>query len=78
MSDRIIEESAERALELALSTIKTFEMDGEDPAVIFAVFAIASSIYAQMNDKSKETYLKFCGVFYDEATRFIKDIGLSE
>jgi hypothetical protein len=78
MSDRIIEESAERALELALSTIKTFEMDGEDSAVIFAVFAIAGSIYAQMNNKSKETYLKFCGMFYDETTRSLKDIGLLE
>lgn len=78
MSDRIIEESAERALELALSTIKTFEMDGEDPTVIFAVFAIASSIYAQMNNKSKETYLKFCGTFYDEAARFLKDVGMEE
>ena len=42
------------------------------------VFAIASSIYAQMNDKSKETYLKFCGVFYDEATRFLKDVGMED
>ena len=78
MSDRIIEESAERALELALSTIKTFEMDGEDSAVIFAVFAIAGSIYAQMNNKSKETYLEFCGVFYDEAARFLKDVGMED
>ena len=72
------QENADRALELALSTIKTFEMDGEDPAVIFSAFAIASSIYAQMNNKSKEIYLAGCGMFYDETTRFLKDIGLLE
>jgi len=76
MSDRIDEERADRALDIALSTIRALEMDGEDPAIIFSVFAIGGSICAQMHDVSKETYLEGCEKFYLETTRFLKDLGL--
>ena len=49
MSDRIDEESAERALDIALATIRTLEMDGEDPAIIFSMFAIGGAVCAQMH-----------------------------
>jgi hypothetical protein len=78
MSDRIDEESAERALDIALGTIRTFEMDGEDPAIIFSIFAIGGAICAQMHDVSKETYLEGCEKFYLETTKFLKDLGLKE
>jgi hypothetical protein len=78
MSDRIAEESAERALDIALSTIRTLEMDGEDPTIIFSVCAIGGAICAQIHDVSKEKYLESCEKFYLETTRFLKDLGLKE
>jgi hypothetical protein len=53
-------------------------MDGEDPTIIFSIFAIGGSICAQMHDVSKETYLEGCEKFYLETTRFLKDLGLKE
>jgi hypothetical protein len=78
MSDRIAEEGAERATELALQIMRTLEMDGNDSTVIFSIFAIGSSICAQLNGLEKEKYIYGCGKFYDETTRFLKDIGISE
>jgi hypothetical protein len=78
MSDRIAEESAERALDIALSTIRTLEMDGEDPTIIFSIFAIGGAVCAQMHDIGKEKYLEGCEKFYLETTRFLKDLGLKE
>jgi len=78
MSDRIAEEGAKRATELAMQIMSSLEMDGNDPTVIFSIFAIGSSVCAQMNGLGKEKYLYGCGKFYDETTRFLKHIGISE
>jgi hypothetical protein len=78
MSDRIAEEGAERATELALEIMRTLEMDGNDATVIFSIFAIGSSVCAQLNGLEKQRYLEGCDKFYDETTRFLKDIGMSE
>ena len=78
MSDRIAEESAERATELAMQIMSSLEMDGNDTTVIFSIFSIGSSICAQLNGLGKEKYLYGCDKFYDETTRFLKDIGITE
>ena len=78
MEDKLDGERATRAANLAVKILSDLEVDGEDASVIFSIFAIGSSICAQMHEVKKERYLEACGVFYDEATRFIKDIGLSE
>jgi hypothetical protein len=56
----------------------TLEMDGNDSTVIFSIFAIGSSICAQLNGLEKEKYLYGCGKFYEETTRFLKHIGISD
>jgi hypothetical protein len=78
MSDRIAEEGAERATELAMQIMNTLEMDGNDATVIFSIFAIGSSICAQLNGLEKEKYIYGCGKFYDETTRFLKHIGINK
>jgi hypothetical protein len=78
MHDRIAEEGADRATALALEIMDTLEMDGNDSTVIFSIFAIGSSICAQLNGLEKEKYLYGCGKFYEETTRFLKHIGISD
>jgi hypothetical protein len=78
MSDRIAEEGAAQATELAMQIMSSLEMDGNDTAVIFSIFAIGSAICAQLNGLEKEKYLYGCDKFYEETTRFLKDIGISE
>ena len=78
MSDRIAEEGAERATELAMQIMSTLEMDGNDATVIFSIFAIGSSICAQLNGLEKEKYIYGFGKLYDETTRLLKDIGINK
>jgi hypothetical protein len=51
-----------------------FENEGEDPTLIFSVFAIGSSVCAQLHEVKKEKYLEHCGNFYDDATEFLTDM----
>lgn len=78
MEDKLDGERATRAANLAVKILSDLEMDGEDASVIFSIFAIGSSICAQMHEVKKERYLEACSGFYDETTVFLKDIGLKE
>ena len=78
MEDKLDGERATRAANLAVKILSDLEVDGEDASVIFSIFAIGSSICAQMHEVKKERYLEACGGFYDETTVFLTDIGLLE
>ena len=78
MEDKLDGERATRAANLAVKILSNLEVDGEDASVIFSIFAIGSSICAQMHEVKKERYLEACGGFYDETTVFLTDIGLLE
>jgi hypothetical protein len=76
MEDKLDGERANRAANLAVEILIDLEMDGEDPSVIFSIFAIGSSISAQIHEVKKERYLEACGGVYDETTEFLTDIGI--
>jgi hypothetical protein len=76
MEDKLDGERANRAANLAVKIMSDLEMDGEDPSVIFSIFAIGSSVCAQIHEVKKERYLEACGGFYDETTEFLTDIGI--
>jgi len=76
MEDKLDGERATHAANLAVKIMSDLEMDGEDASVIFSIFAIGSSISAQMHEIKKERYLEACGGFYDETTEFLTDIGI--
>jgi hypothetical protein len=54
MEDKLDGERANRAATLAVKIMSDLEMDGEDPSVIFSIFAIGSSVCAQMHEVKKE------------------------
>jgi len=74
MTDYSDGEQATRALRLAMEILTEFENEGEDPTLIFSVFAIGSSVCAQLHEVKKEKYLEHCGNFYDDATEFLTDM----
>ena len=74
MEDKSNGEQATRAAKLAMEILTEFENEGEDPSIIFSVFAIGSSVCAQLHDVKKEKYLEHCGNFYDDATEFLTDM----
>jgi hypothetical protein len=76
MKDRSDGERATRAARLAMEILTEFENEGEDPILIFSVFAIGSSVCAQLQEVKKEKYLEHCGNFYDDATKFLTDMGV--
>jgi len=76
MEDKLDGERANRAANLAVKILIDLEMDGEDPSIIFSIFAIGSSISAHIHEVKKERYLEVCGEFYDETTEFLTDIGM--
>ena len=76
MEDKLDGERANRAATLAVKIMSDLEMDGEDPSVIFSIFAIGSSVCAQMHEVKKERYLEAQAGFYDETTEFLTDIGI--
>ena len=78
MNEKLDNERAGRAAEMAAKIMSDLVMDGEDELVIYTIFSIGSAICAQIHDLDKEKYLKGCGKFYEETTRFLKDIGLGE
>jgi hypothetical protein len=74
MEDRSDGERATRAAKLAMEILTELENEGEDPSIIFSVFAIGSSVCAQLHEVNKEKYLEHCGNFYDDATEFLTDM----
>jgi hypothetical protein len=74
MTDYLDGEQATRESRLAMEILTEFENEGEDPTLIFSVFAIGSSVCAQLHEVKKEKYLEHCGNFYDDATEFLTDM----
>lgn len=78
MHERIHIETARQAQQLAQELLQEMVLDGNDPAVIYSVFSIGSSICAHVNGLSKKKHLEGSGMFYEETATFLKKVGLDK
>ena len=68
-------ERLDQSLNVAREMILKMLMDGNDPVVIYSVFAVGSAISAHVHGLNKDTYLRGCDAIYEDMKDFLKREG---
>jgi hypothetical protein len=68
-------ERLDHSINIAKEMILKMLMDGNDPVVIYSVFAVGSAISAHVHGLNKDTYLRGCDAIYEDMKKFLKKEG---
>ena len=68
-------ERLDQSIKIAKEMILKMLMDGNDPIVIYSVFAVGNAIGAHVHSLPKEVYLRGCDAIYEDAKEFLDNEG---
>lgn len=74
MKKEIDKERAQHALDLARDLIRQLIADGNDPSVVYSVFAIGCALSAHAHSIKEEFYLEGCRAIYQDLEPFFGEL----